>query len=261
MNTNTAVALDPQIGPSISPPRIITVASGKGGVGKTHIATNLALSMSAQGHRVLLVDGDLGLANVNVLLGISPEHNAGHVIDGGRTLDEVVTKYDRLDVLAAGSAIVRLAELDVGGQARLLAALMTSGEGYDVVVVDAGAGIGGNVRLAVSIADEVVVVMNPEATSLTDAYALVKVASQAEVRGSFGVVVNRVRMADEAREMHQCLDSATRSFLGRPIGFYGYVYRDRTVERALRNQDPFVRSSPDAPASRCVEALARRLVA
>lgn len=262
MNVNTAFRLDLAPEPPPRMAKIITVASGKGGVGKTHIATNLAIAWAKSNHRVLLVDGDLGLANVNVLLGISPDKNASHLLDGRDCFDDVVTSYEGLfDVLPAGSALTRLAELDVGGQVRLLDVLTANSSSYDIIIVDAGAGIGGNVRLAMSIADEVLVVMNPEATSLTDAYALVKVASLAQVRAPFGVVVNRVRQAEEAREMHGCLESAARSFLGKEIAFHGYVYRDQCVERAMRNQSPFVRSAPEAPASRCVQALARRLAA
>ncbi|MEQ9497213.1 MAG: MinD/ParA family protein [Deltaproteobacteria bacterium] len=262
MNVNTAAALELEPQPLPRTARIITVASGKGGVGKTHIATNLALAWARAGQRVLLVDGDLGLANVNVLLGISPDRNASHLLDGKSDFSDVVTRYrDYFDILPAGSALTRLAELDVGGQVRLLDVLMAHGHAYDIIIVDAGAGIGSNVRLALSIADEVLVVMNPEATSLTDAYALVKVASLSQVRAPFGVVVNRVRQAEEAREMHGCLDSAARSFLGKHVEFFGYVYQDQSVERAMRNQDPFVRSAPDSPAARCVQALAKRLAA
>lgn len=259
MNLNTAQQLAPQM--ALRTPRIITVASGKGGVGKTHIATNLAIELARAKQEVLLVDGDLGLANVNVLLGISPDKNASHLLEGGLAFTDVVTRYDDLfDILPAGNALSRLAELDISGQVRLTEILTREAAGYDVIIVDAGAGIGGNVRLSLSIADEVLVVMNPETTSLTDAYALVKVASLSEVRAGFSVVVNRVQNAEQAREMHGWLDSVSRSFLDKPINFYGYVYRDPTVEMAMRNQNPFVRSYPESPAARCVEALARRLV-
>ena len=241
--------------------RIITVASGKGGVGKTHMAINLAHAMVRSGQRVLLIDGDLGLANVNVMLGLSPDFNAGHLLSDERTFEQVITPVvEGLDLMPAGSALAELAELDMAGQVHLMEKLALHQRAYDLILLDASGGIGGNVRLAVSMAHEVLLVMNPETTSLTDAYALVKVASQCGSEVPFHVVVNRVRLAEQAREIFSCLDSASKTFLGVEVGYAGYVYQDHVVERALRAQKPFVESFPDAPASRCVEALAKRLL-
>lgn len=240
--------------------RVIALASGKGGVGKSHIAVNLAVALANMGRRVLVLDADLGLANVNVLVGVSPEYNASHLLEGVRSFDEVVVRYrDCFDFIPAGSALANLAELEVGAQVRLMEALELYKRPYDYVLVDAAAGIGGNVRLALSISDEVLVVMTPEATSLTDAYALVKVASKYGINVPYQVLVNRVRLAGDAREMYGCLTSASRSFLGVQTGYAGYVYRDRAVERATREQTPFVLSFPNAPAARCITALASRL--
>lgn len=242
-------------------PRVITVASGKGGVGKTQVSVNLAAALSRHGQRVLLIDGDLGLANVNVLLGLSPDHNAGHLLDGSQPFHRVVSSYRGLfDLLPAGSALAHLAELDMSNQVRLMERLELYKRPYDIVIMDACAGIGGNVRLTLSMADETLVVMNPETTSLTDAYALVKVAAKAGCNGPFNVVVNQVRVAEQAREMYACLEAASRSFLGVEVGYAGYIYRDRSVERATREQVPVVESFPDSPASKCVDALALRVL-
>lgn len=240
--------------------KVITLASGKGGVGKSHTAVNLAVAMSKTGARVLLVDGDLGLANVNVLLGVSPDFNASHLLSQQQRFEDVAVSYKGLfDFIPAGSALANLAELEMGAQVRFMDALQLYHRPYDVVLIDAAAGIGGNVRLALSMADEVLVVMTPETTSLTDAYALVKVAARYGVEGPFQVVVNRVRAGGDGREMFSSLNSAALSFLGVELGYAGYVYQDPVVERATREQTPFTRSFPDAPASKCVEALARRL--
>lgn len=242
-------------------PRVITVASGKGGVGKTQVSVNLAAALSKRGQRVLLIDGDLGLANVNVLLGMSPDFNAGHLLDGSQPFHKVVASFRGLfDLLPAGSALSHLAELEMSNQVRLMERLELYKRPYDIVVMDACAGIGGNVRLTLSMADEALVVMNPETTSLTDAYALVKVAAKSGCRGPFNVVVNKVRVAEQAREMYACLEAASRSFLGVEIGYAGYIYRDRAVERATREQVPFVESFPGTAASKCVEALALRVL-
>lgn len=244
----------------IGRPRVITVASGKGGVGKTQIAVNLASALGRLGQRVLLIDGDLGLANVNVLLGLSPDFNAAHLLDGSQPFNRVVSSYrGTFDLLPAGSALSHLAELDMSMQVRLMERLELYKRPYDIVLVDACAGIGANVRLTLSMADEAMVVMNPETTSLTDAYALVKVAAKSGCSGPFNVVVNRVRVAEQAREMFTCLEAASRSFLGVEVGYAGYIYRDRSVERSTREQVPFVDSFPDSPAAKCVEVLAKRM--
>lgn len=242
-------------------PRVITVASGKGGVGKTQMAVNLAASLARLGQRLLLVDGDLGLANVNVLLGLSPDYNAAHLLDGSQPFHKVVSSFRGLfDLLPAGSALAHLAELDMSSQVRLMERLELYKRPYDIVIIDACAGIGGNVRLALSMADETLVVMNPETTSLTDAYALIKVAARAGSKGPFNALVNRVRVAEQAREIYSCLEAASRSFLGIEVGYAGYVYRDRAVERSAQEQVPFVESFPTSPAAKCVEALARRVL-
>ena len=207
-----------------------------------------------------MIDGDLGLANINVLVGVSPEYNASHLLEGVRSFEEVVVPYrDHFDFVPAGSALAKLAELELGAQVKLMEALELYKRPYDYVLVDSAAGIGSNVRLALSMADEVLVIMTPEATSLTDAYALVKVAAKYGIDIPFQVLVNRVRLAGDAREMYGCLNSASRSFLGVEAGYAGYVYRDRVVERATREQTPFIVSFPSAPAARCITALARRL--
>lgn len=261
MNLQLAVQREALAPVAVRRPQVITLASGKGGVGKTHLAVNLTSAFAAHGKRVLLIDGDLGLANVNVLLGVSPDYNAGHLLDGSQPFERVVTRVrDTFDFLPAGSALAHLAELDLSAQVSFMEKLELQRRDYDLVLIDAGAGIGGNVRLALSMADEVLIVMNPETTSLTDAYALVKIAGKMGVKGPFQAVVNRVRLAEEAREMHASLQAASRNFLGIEVGYAGYVYRDRVVERALREQTPFIETFPDAPASRCVEALAKRLL-
>lgn len=241
--------------------RVITIASGKGGVGKTQLSVNLSAALAKVGQRVLLIDGDLGLANVNVLLGMSPDYNAAHLLDGSQPFDRVVaTVRGTFDLLPAGNALAHMAELDISSQVRLMERLELYKQPYDFIILDACAGIGGNVRLTLSMADETLVVMSPETTSLTDAYALIKVAARAGCKGPFNIVVNPVRVAEQAREMFGCLEAASRSFLGVDIGYAGFIYRDQVVEKSTRDQVPFVESSPSSPASKCIEALALRIL-
>ena len=242
-------------------PRVITIASGKGGVGKTQLAVNLAIALSRQNRRVLLIDGDLGLANINVVLGIVPQYNVAHILDGGKSFRQALVRFEDLfDVLPAGTALPQMAELDVRSQIRFVERLSLYQQPYDVVLLDASGGIGANVRLSMAMADNVFVVLTPETTSLTDAYALVKVAERSGCKAEFSTVINRVRSAEEARNIYSCLDVASQSFLGIRVGYMGYVYRDDAVERAMLEQRPFLSAFPSAPASRCIEVLAQRML-
>ncbi len=254
MEQNPSLASEVRMGP-----RIVTVASGKGGVGKTHFSVNLATKLVGMNYRVLLIDGDLGLANVNVMLGINPELNASHLLDGTHSFEDVLTHLNGLDILPAGTALAQLSELDISAQVRLLKTLDLTNRPYDFIIIDSAAGIGGNVRLAVSLAHEVLVMMNPEITSLTDAYALVKVSRAANRDTRFRVLVNNVKMAEQAREMFTSINKAARTFLSFSLEYAGYIYRDNAVEKALRSQKPFVDLFPDTPAARCVETLAQKL--
>jgi len=225
------------------------------------MAVNMAASFARSGRRVLLVDADLGLANANLLLGLTGDFNASHIVAGTHSVEQVTVRYDDLfDVLPGGHALVGLSELDVNQQVRWVERLRLNQLGYDDVIIDAGAGIGGNVRLSVALAHETVVVMNPETTSLTDAYALIKVARTVQDSVRYRVVVNRVESAAQAREIFECLESACRSFLSVEVELAGYVYRDEVVERALRSQRPFVEAYPSSAAARCVTALAKRFM-
>lgn len=261
MSVQVAPACDAIPEPARRRPEVVTIASGKGGVGKTQIAVNLAYLMARAGERVLLIDGDLGLANANLLLGVSCPHHAGHVLSGRMPVHRATVTFEGLfDLLPAGSALAELAELNLQQQVHFLELLDLKHQPYDRVIVDAGAGIGANVRLALALADTTVVVMNPETTSLTDAYALVKVAGQNGTGGRFRVIVNRVTLAEQAREMFGCLNSACQSFLKVELDYAGYIYSDQVIERASREQRPFVQSFPGSAAARCLETLSRRLM-
>jgi len=239
--------------------RLIAVASGKGGVGKTFVSIALAQALAERGRRVLLADGDLGLANVDLQLGLDPALDLGAVLAGRATLAQAsVAHAAGFAVLPGRSGSGGLAELGEAGVARFLALLRTAAA--DEVVLDLGAGIGPAQRRLAAAADVLLVLVNEEPTSLTDAYAVLKLHARDAPLGRALVVANNV--ADEAagRRAHAALDRACRGFLGRGCAWLGTVRRDPKVPAAIRAQVPLLTRHPGSPAASDVRALALALL-
>jgi len=242
--------------------RTIAVASGKGGVGKSNIALNLAILLSAAGNRVALVDADLGLANLDVLLQVDVRANLSHVVAGAKRLEEVVLGLPSgVQFVPGASGLAKLAHLSEFQRAQLLAELTTLEADNDIIVVDCGAGIGANVLQFAGGADIVVIVTVPEPTAITDAYAVVKVLTQCDYAGQMSLVVNLAVDRHEARMTYQRISDVARQFLGAKVFDGGYVLTDPKVGEAVRRREPFVLAYPRCPASRCLAALATKLSA
>jgi flagellar biosynthesis protein FlhG len=242
--------------------RVTAVVSGKGGVGKTHIACNLALLAARAGRRVLVIDADLGLANADIVMGIEAHRHLGHLLDGSASLQEVLTPGpEGVHVLAASTGVQELTRLDDAQKLRLVAALDFIENRYDLVLIDCGAGIGDNVLFFASAAQEALLVASAEPTSLTDAYAAVKVLSQKAAVERFQVVVNQVPSDLHGREVWQKLTSVTDRFLKARVGYLGHLPRDENLQRALMAQRPVVQLFPRSPSSRGLQVLAERLLA
>jgi flagellar biosynthesis protein FlhG len=240
--------------------RVIAVTSGKGGVGKTNVSANLAALAARSGKRVLIIDADLGLANVDIIFGIKPMRHIGDLLLAGVSANDVLAQAaPNIHILPAGSGVQRLTELDRKDKLRLVAALDALEERFDLVIIDSGAGIGDNVLFFVGAAQEVVLVLSPEPTSLVDAYAVVKVLSQQAGIRNFAVVINPVVDEMPARDMFQKLSTVTGRFLTAKLRHLGYVPRDENVHRAVMAQRPVVDLFPMAPASRALVDVAERL--
>jgi len=248
-------------GPGV-PLRVIAVTSGKGGVGKTNVSVNLAALAAAQGLRVLLIDADLGLANSHIVMGVAPRYHLGHLLDGTVGVEEVLASGPHgLRVLSAASGVQEMTRLDDAQKLRLVAALDPLDEAFDLVLIDCGAGIGDNVVFFAGASQMTLLVVTPEPTSLTDAYAAVKVLSQRAGVRHFAVVVNWAKGELQARDIFQKLSRVTDRFLQAKVTYAGCLPRDENVQRSVMAQQPVVDLYPQAPCSRALGALADELLA
>ncbi len=246
------------------PGGLLAIASGKGGVGKTWFAITLAHAWARQGARVLLCDGDLGLANVDVQLGLSPRGELGAVLGGHMTLAQAVARHPSgFDILAGCSGAGSLAALPPQALDGLLLGLAELGRGYDRVILDLGAGLDSGVRRMAVLADTLLVLLTDEPTSLTDAYAVLKLYAADRRDGGFAgtahVVVNQAASLSAGQRTYRALAAACGTFLGAAPALAGVVRRDEQVRAAIRRQTPLLDHAPGSPAAADVAALAAAL--
>ena len=241
--------------------RVVAITSGKGGVGKTNLAVNLAIALQKRGHRVLVIDADLGMANVDILLGAASRKHLLDLLRPEVTLDDVIvrTPHD-IQYISGGSGIEKALEYDHAEKLLLQQKLADCATRADLILVDTGAGLGRNVMDFILAADEVLLVTTPEPTSLTDAYAVMKAYSIYAAQKNLRLIINRVYEAKESREVAQKLQRAAEKFLHMPVDCLGYVFEDTSVTKAVRRQTPLLRAEPNTAAARCIDALAQTLI-
>ncbi len=241
--------------------QVIAVASGKGGVGKTNVVANLAVSLSKAGKRVLLLDADLGLGNLDVLLGLVPRHTLEDVLVGTHTLAEIMLKGPAgINVLPASSGVPRLTSLTESQQLMIQEQLADLAAEMDVLLIDTGAGISPNVTFFASSADETMVIISPEPTSLTDAYALIKVLARQFRERRFKVLVNQAKSPREASEVFGKLDVAVDRFLHVSVELVGAIPYDDYIHMAVMQQKAVADIFPEAPAAQAFKQLAQHVV-
>lgn len=242
--------------------RLIGVASGKGGVGKTFFAITLAHAYARQGKRVLLFDGDLGLANVDIQLGLLPRTDLSAVVAGRLGLTEAIERHTDggFDILAGRSGSGSLAALAPGALELILEALREASMAYDAVVLDLGAGLDRAVRRMAAFADSLLVVVTEEPTSLTDAYAVLKTLATDAPGANARVVVNQASSPAAGERTYATLQRACATFLGTAPPLAGIVRRDDRVRDAIRRQSPLLIRHPNCPAATDIEGIARRLI-
>jgi flagellar biosynthesis protein FlhG len=241
-------------------PRIITVSSGKGGVGKTSLAVNMALSYARLGRKVVLMDGDLGLANVNVMFKMAPQWNLYHVLRRQKTLREIIveTEYG-ISIVPGASGFSRIANLDGAERARFIGQLR--GLPADIIIIDTGAGVSSNVMDFIEAADDVIIITTPEPTAITDAYGIIKIIAS-ELEGSarkLRLVVNRAASVIDAKRVADRLIDITGDFLNVRLEFLGFIYDDTAVAQAVIRQRPFMVDSPRGRAAQCIQHLVGRM--
>lgn len=242
-------------------PLVLSVTSGKGGVGKTNLSVNLATALSGMGKRVVLVDADLGLANVDVLLGLTPQKNLFHLFHEGAGLRDILypTPYG-FSILPASSGMSEMLTLSTGQKLELLEAMGELEDEIDYLIVDTGAGINDNVLYFNLASQERLVMLTPEPTSLTDAYALIKLLKLTHGVQHFKVCVNMAPNQKAAREIFSCLYQACDRFLsGVSLDLAGVIPRDPAVRKAVVSQKPFLETEPDSAISKSVHQLARTI--
>lgn len=241
--------------------RVIAVTSGKGGVGKTNLAVNLAVALQSSGKQVLLIDADIGMANVNVLMGRVTNRSLIDLLSENVELDDIVEDGLQGVKYISGVAGVEAAlSVNRAAQRMIHRKLGRCSELADIIIIDTGAGLSRYVIEFVLAAHEVLLVTTPEPTALADAYAVVKAYGKYTEKRSIKMIVNRIRDESECHEVTDRLNQTTQKFLKIPVDCLGYIYEDRAVREAVSNQEPFVLMKPDSPASQCVKEIAKSLL-
>ncbi len=240
--------------------RFIAVTSGKGGVGKSNIAVGLALKYANLGKKVLVFDADIGMANINILLGVIPKYNIYHMIMQGRDIKEVITKTEyNIDLLAGASGTTELLDLSDAEMNQFIKELLKVYE-YDIVIIDTSAGISRQVISFLFSSDDVVIVTTPEPTSITDAYGIIKVLShRMENLKNLRLVVNRVASVSEGRGVAKKVIDISSQFLNLNIDYLGYVYEDQNIRNSVFKQRPFILLNPNSKASYCLDSIVATL--
>ncbi len=240
--------------------RVIAITSGKGGVGKTNIVGNLGFALSRLGKKVLILDADLGLGNIDVLLGLAPKYNLSHVIAGEKSISEIIVKGPgNMNILPTSSGIQELTKLTKEQKIQILTELDSLIDPIDILLIDTAAGISSNVMYFNVSAQEIMVVVTPEPTSVTDAYALMKVLSLKYSERHFNLLVNSASSKQDAYEVFRQLNLVADRFLDISIEYSGCVLFDENVTKCVRRQKIVSELYPDTLASKCYASLAKKI--
>ncbi len=241
--------------------KVITVTSGKGGVGKTNFTVNLALALAQLGKRVLILDADLGMANVDVVLGCSAPYNILHLLEEGFGIQDIVVDAPGgIKFISGGSGIYQLANLNEQQLQNIIHQVVVCDDWADIILVDTGAGLNKGVMKFVIAADEVIIVTTPEPTAITDAYAMMKAYASYQGVAPLRLIVNRVVEKEEGDLVVGKLMNVAMRFLGVSVTELGLVYEDRNMVKAVKSQKPLLTTYPGTISAKCIMEIAERMV-
>ncbi len=241
--------------------RVITVTSGKGGVGKTNISINLAIALSEQGLRVVIIDADFGLANIDVLFGIIPKYSLVDVMKNSRSILEVLTDGpQKIKFISGGSGVEELTKLNISQISKFVENMELLDRLADIIIIDTGAGLSENIMSFIMAADDVLLVTTPEPTSITDAYALIKMVSNRDRDKKIKVIVNKADNINEAEDVMNKLVLVAEKFLGVKLDTAGNMLHDELVVRAVKQQKPFLIGYPKSTAARSIRQIASKII-
>jgi len=244
----------------IKPVRVIAVTSGKGGVGKTNLSVNVGIALAQAGQRVVLMDADMGLANVDILLGVYPKFNLSHVLSGEKSLDEIMMDGPAgLRIIPGASGIQKMSELTTVEQAAVIHAFSEIDQDIDVLIVDTAAGISASVVNFARACQEIIVVVCDEPTSLTDAYAFIKLLNRDYGLSHFHVITNMVQSVQQGHALFQKLSKVTDRYLDVTLKFAGAVPYDEYLRKSVQKQTPVVMGFPRSKSSLALKTIAARI--
>jgi len=247
---------------TINNPKVIAITSGKGGVGKTNVVGNLAIACQRMGKRVLIFDADLGLANIDIIFGINPKHNIEDVIKGKKELSQIIVKGpEDVAIIPASSGVQELAHLTEGQKINLLNEFDILNNMFDVLLVDTGAGISSNVIYFNLAAEERMVVVSPEPTSITDAYALIKVMFYQHGINNFFLLLNMVKDEKESKSVYNNLSKVVSRFMrGISLDYVGFIPWDSLLQKSVTKREPVICCYPESSSSNSFTKLANHLL-
>ncbi|MCR3921377.1 MAG: MinD/ParA family protein [Firmicutes bacterium] len=241
--------------------RVITITSGKGGVGKSNITVNLALALAKMGNSVCIFDADFGLANVDILMGLVPKYNMHHVISGDKKLADILVEGPLgIHIVPGSSGLLDMANLNGPQRQQLLKQLLELERTTDIILIDTGAGISKLLLGLISAAHDVILITNPEPTAMTDAYGVAKIIGKYKLHNQVKLIVNQVKNMQEGEAVAERFSQVADNYLSLSVDYLGYISNDSLVARSVRDQQPFLIGYPKSKASVCVERIASQLV-
>jgi len=242
----------------LAPCKTIAITSGKGGVGKTNVTTNLAISLSQQGEKVCIFDADTGLANINIVMGINPDYTLEDLVNGDKSIDEILLEGPAgIQIVPAASGVANYTDLEPEKQTRIIEALETLEKRFDYLLIDTAAGIGKDVTNFIASAQYVTLVISTEPTSLTDAFALLRVLKRKNIKKPIHVLVNMVLNYANSMEVFNRFEAAVNKYLKIKVNYLGYIIDDHSVKESISKQRPVILQRPDSLASRCFYNLSQ----